>query len=104
MFERLKALYKPKAPEQLKITAPPATTLAPIVVIACGAGMAFWWWSQWARSREEARLTAPDGDAPGMGDAPQILDEQVLDALDESLAVQADADQAKARTPPSAAA
>ncbi len=95
MFERLKALYKPKAQERLKITAPSASNLAPVVVIACGAGMAFWWWSQWARSREEARLADADSDAEPIGDVTEIVDSEAANGLDESLAV-----QAEARTPP----
>lgn len=102
MLDRFKSLFKPKAPERLKITASSATTLAPVVVIACGAGMAFWWWSQWARSREDARLAEAKGEAAQVSDVSEILDDQALASLDESLAVQADAEQAKAA--PSAAA
>lgn len=107
MLDKFKTLFKAK-PDRLKVAAQSATNLAPVVVIACGAGMAFWWWSQWARSREEARLEEERAEAEAANDPPHgevtdILDPQALDGLDESLAVQADAEHAKA-TPPGAAA
>jgi hypothetical protein len=107
MLDKFKTLFKPK-PDRTKDVAQSATNLAPVVVIACGAGMAFWWWSQWARSREEARLAEEKAEAQAAGEPPygevtDILDPQALEGLDESLAVQADAEHAKAK-PPSAAA
>ncbi|MHB8283184.1 MAG: hypothetical protein ACYDD1_00740 [Caulobacteraceae bacterium] len=111
MFDKLKAIFKDKAPDGLKLTPTPANTLAPVVVIACGAGMAFWWWSQWARSREEARVAEAKAEAEAAADLPhgevtEILDPEAMHALDESLAVQADADHAKVTNrgkPPAAA-
>lgn len=32
----------------------PATTAAPVVLLATGAGVAVWWWTQWARGRAES--------------------------------------------------
>ncbi len=92
MFARLKALYKPKTPERLQMTASSASNLAPVVVIACGAGMAFWWWSQWARSREEARLAQADSDAEQINNVAVVSGDEALNNLDESLAVQAKSD------------
>jgi hypothetical protein len=87
MLDKFKTLFKDKAPERLKISAPSATTLAPVVVIACGAGMAFWWWSQWARSREEARLAEAKAEAEAALDLPhgevtEVLDAEAMHALD----------------------
>jgi hypothetical protein len=71
--------------------------------------MAFWWWSQWARSREEARLAEADVNPAEKGEGPQVSNPQIVvdsaakDRLDESVAVMADANQAKAQTPPAAA-
>jgi uncharacterized protein HemX len=50
-------------------TSAPAPGLAPIasaVVLAAGAGVAFWWWTQWARGRaeNEADLTEAEADLP----------------------------------------
>jgi ferric-dicitrate binding protein FerR (iron transport regulator) len=47
----------------------PAPSLSPIasaVVLAAGAGVAFWWWTQWARGRAEteADLTGAGADVP----------------------------------------
>jgi hypothetical protein len=52
----------------------PASGLSPIasaVVLAAGAGVAFWWWTQWARGRAESEadpsttdLTEPDPPSP----------------------------------------
>lgn len=108
MLDKLKSLFKPQEPDKLQVAAQTATNLAPVVVIACGAGMAFWWWSQWARSREEARLADEKAEAqfagePPHGEVTEILDPEALHSLDESLAVQADAAHAEV-TPPSAAA
>jgi uncharacterized protein HemX len=52
------------APSQT--TAPPSPGLSPIasaVVLAAGAGVAFWWWTQWARGRaeNEADIAVADG-------------------------------------------
>jgi hypothetical protein len=108
MLDKIKSLFKAKEPDRLKVTAQAATNLAPVVVIACGAGMAFWWWTQWARAREEARLAEEKAEADAAGEPPHgevtdILDTAALSGLDESLAVQADAEPAKA-TPPNDAA
>ncbi len=95
MLDKLKTLFKAKSPDRLKITTQSANNLAPVVVIACGAGMAFWWWSQWARAREEGRLAEEKAEAeaaaePPYGEVTEIVDPQTLEGLDESLAVQAD--------------
>ncbi len=63
---------KPDATKTDPETAPPQTTatpspgLSPItsaVVLAAGAGVAFWWWTQWARGRAEndADIDVADG-------------------------------------------
>jgi hypothetical protein len=38
----------------------PAT--APLLILATGAGVAVWWWTQWARGRAESEANAKDGD------------------------------------------
>ena len=44
-------------PETAAPAKAPASGLSPIasaVVLAAGAGVAFWWWTQWARGRAES--------------------------------------------------
>ncbi len=46
-------------------TSTPAAGLSPIasaVVLAAGAGVAFWWWTQWARGRAENDAELADAD------------------------------------------
>jgi hypothetical protein len=38
--------------------------VAPAVLLIGGAGVAFWWWTQWARGRAEADATARFDDRP----------------------------------------
>ena len=33
--------------------------VAPALLLATGAGVAFWWWTQWARGRAESEAAAP---------------------------------------------
>jgi len=58
--------------------ATPAAGLSPIasaVVLAAGAGVAFWWWTQWARGRAESEADVAGGaEAETVGDAPKDLD------------------------------
>jgi len=53
-------------------TSTPAPGLSPIasaVVLAAGAGVAFWWWTQWARGRAETEAELAEVDAEGPKDA-----------------------------------
>ncbi len=55
------------ASEASALDAPPAPGLAPIasaVVLAAGAGVAFWWWTQWARGRAESELVDTENAEP----------------------------------------
>ncbi len=36
---------------------------APALLLATGAGVAFWWWSQWARGAEESEAAAKKSQA-----------------------------------------
>jgi len=59
----------PKEGADSNASTPPASGLPPIasaVVLAAGAGVAFWWWTQWARGRAESPddLTDADADPP----------------------------------------
>ena len=39
--------------------------VAPALLLATGAGVAFWWWTQWARGAEESEAAGkagPDGE------------------------------------------
>jgi hypothetical protein len=54
-----------------KIAAHKATLelpVAPVLLMATGAGVAVWWWTQWARGRAESEATAPPEAAPGPGE------------------------------------
>jgi len=65
-----------EAPAPLETSTPTtaASRLSPIasaVVLAAGAGVAFWWWTQWARGRAESEAdlavadeTRSDADQP----------------------------------------
>jgi len=51
---------------------PPSPGLSPIasaVVLAAGAGVAFWWWTQWARGRAESEADLTEADADMTKDA-----------------------------------
>ena len=37
-----------------------ASPVAPALLLATGAGVAFWWWTQWARGRAESEAAAKD--------------------------------------------
>jgi len=71
---RLTAPDKPPSQD----AATPASGLSPIasaVVLAAGAGVAFWWWTQWARGRAESEADIGAGDpTPGDGDAPKAAE------------------------------
>ncbi len=41
--------------------------VAPALLLATGAGVAFWWWTQWARGAEES-------EAAGKNEAPKSQD------------------------------
>jgi uncharacterized protein HemX len=43
--------------------APGLSPIASAVVLAAGAGVAFWWWTQWARGRAESDPDLSDADA-----------------------------------------
>lgn len=89
LFAR-KAKSSTKAEPLVQVAPPTGGSLTPVVVIACGAGMAFWWWRQWARSQEAARVVeAKTADTDT--DAGEVLPASTREGLDESLAVQADA-------------
>jgi uncharacterized protein HemX len=67
MFGLKLGLPRRSAPEATASpnTSPSSPGLSPIasaVVLAAGAGVAFWWWTQWARGRaeSEADLAAAD--------------------------------------------
>lgn len=38
--------------------------VAPVLLLATGAGVAVWWWTQWARGRAESEAAAPTGAPP----------------------------------------
>jgi len=44
--------------------APGLSPIASAVVLAAGAGVAFWWWTQWARGRAETEADLADADGP----------------------------------------
>jgi uncharacterized protein HemX len=54
------------APKETPSAAPGLSPIASAVVLAAGAGVAFWWWTQWARGRaeSEADVTEAEADAP----------------------------------------
>jgi hypothetical protein len=45
--------------------------VAPVLLLATGAGVAVWWWTQWARGRAESEGAAGDGATdPGPDETP----------------------------------
>jgi uncharacterized protein HemX len=55
------------APPKTSTAAPALAPIASAVVLAAGAGVAFWWWTQWARGRAESEAaegSEPDADLP----------------------------------------
>lgn len=54
------------APKSAPTSTPALSPIASAVVLAAGAGVAFWWWTQWARGRaeNEADLTEAEADLP----------------------------------------
>ena len=38
--------------------------VAPALLLATGAGVAFWWWTQWARGRAESEAAADRNKPP----------------------------------------
>lgn len=77
MLDALRGFFKRRGKEEAP-PSPRALTLAPAVVLVCGAGVAFWWYTQWAHGRGEDEA----GAAP-------LLPSKAQDALEESLGVQA---------------
>jgi uncharacterized protein HemX len=52
----------PEAPTLPKSSGPRLSPIASAVVLAAGAGVAFWWWTQWAQGRAEAEADLADAD------------------------------------------
>jgi len=50
------------APKKTTTPAPGLSPIASAVVLAAGAGVAFWWWPQWARGRAETEAEIADAD------------------------------------------
>jgi uncharacterized protein HemX len=50
-------------------SAPGLSPIASAVVLAAGAGVAFWWWTQWARGRAETEADLAETDADVTKDA-----------------------------------
>jgi hypothetical protein len=48
---RLSAVTRRKVQVELPV--------APVLLMATGAGVAVWWWTQWARGRAESDAAAP---------------------------------------------
>ncbi len=92
MLDRLRGLFR-----RLERKAPPepastrALSLAPAVVLVCGAGVAFWWYTQWAHGRGDGEAEAEPH--PGVG---PVLPADAGEALDAALAVQAAAEPSAA--------
>lgn len=40
------------------------TQVAPAIILATGAGVALWWWTQWARGAAESEILARDPEPP----------------------------------------
>jgi len=57
------------APQNTSTAAPGLSPIASAVVLAAGAGVAFWWWTQWARGRAESEGDLIEADADSMKDA-----------------------------------
>ena len=87
--------------------------LAPTLIAAAGAGVAFWWWTQWARGRAEAERAALDAAGGAAGEAhPEAVmahapppSDGPSDTPDPSAGKLAEpAEEVMAHTPPSAGA
>jgi uncharacterized protein HemX len=80
MFGLKLGLPRPTDPDKTpsQDAATPASGLSPIasaVVLAAGAGVAFWWWTQWARGRAESEADVSEGDTTQAdGDAPKAVE------------------------------
>jgi uncharacterized protein HemX len=64
---------KTSPPETPTTTGPALSPIASAVVLAAGAGVAFWWWTQWARGRAESEAEIAAADPP-QGDAEAATD------------------------------
>ena len=81
MLDRLRGLFPGRESEEAGEAAPKrALSLASAALLVGGAGVAFWWYTQWAHGRGDQEA-----------DLGSVLPSAAKDALDESLAVQADA-------------
>ncbi len=57
------------APKNTSSPAPGLSPIASAVVLAAGAGVAFWWWTQWARGRAESEADLTEAEADLTKDA-----------------------------------
>ena len=55
LFAKLPGSARKLVGRQVKVELP----VAPVLLLATGAGVAVWWWTQWARGHAESREGSP---------------------------------------------